>query len=271
MPTRRASPARIARSLEYRLRDALETVTGRRDPLVPPRRSRFVGPGDFRDVGDELLALLVREAGLRPGERVVDIGCGIGRLARPLTAYLEPTGSYAGFDVVAEGIDFCRAQITPRFPSFRFELADVANGTYNPDGSSDPAGFRFPYPDASFDLAAATSLFTHLTPGAAANYLSEAARVLAPGGRLVATFFVLDAEAAAAVRGGGAAHAFRHRIGPGAWAVDAGAPEEAVAYEPDWIERRLAEAGLEHRPHRPGAWRGGGGGATHQDLIVAHR
>lgn len=270
MPTHRVSPGRIARSLEYRLRDAFDTVTGHRDPLVPPRRSMFVGPGDFRDIGDELLALLVREGGLRPCDRVLDIGCGIGRLARPMTAYLDPSGSYAGFDVVAEGIEFCDTRITPRFPNFRFELADVANGTYNPGGSADPADFRFPYPDESFDVAAATSLFTHLAPNAAANYLHEAARVLVPGGRLVATFFVLDPAAAAAVERGTAMHAFRHRIGDGAWVVHGDAPEEAVAYEPAWLQRRLGDAGLDHKPHLHGAWRGQGGD-THQDLVVARR
>ena len=40
----------------------------------------------------------------QPGERVLDIGCGIGRMARPLTPYLTPPGAYDGFDINADGI-----------------------------------------------------------------------------------------------------------------------------------------------------------------------
>jgi SAM-dependent methyltransferase len=272
MSARRASAARIARSLDYRLRDALDAVTGRRDPLVPPRRSVFVGPGDFRAVGDELLGLLIDQAQLRPGERVLDVGCGIGRLARPLTGYLSATGSYAGFDVVPAGIEWCRERIESRFANFRFELADVRNATYNPDGGADPAAYRFPYPDGSFDLAAATSLFTHLTPAAAANYLRETARVLAPGGRLLATFFVLDDEARAAVANGSVDQRFPHLLDSGAWTSDPATPEQAVAYEPAWIERALTAAGLTPRlPLGGGSWCGRTAPLTYQDVVVADR
>jgi SAM-dependent methyltransferase len=272
MSSHRASPARIARSLDYRLRDALDTVMGRADPLVPPRRSAFVGPGDFRAVGDELLGLLIERAGLRSDERVLDVGCGIGRLARPLTGYLSPAGRYAGFDVVPAGITWCRDRIAPRFPGFRFELADVRNAAYNPAGATNAADYRFPYPDASFDLAAATSLFTHLPPAAAANYLRETARVLAPGGRLLATFFVLDDEARAALAEGRADHRFEHALDAGAWTADPATPERAVAYEPGWIERELTAAGLAPRtPFGPGSWCGRPAPLTYQDVVVADR
>ncbi len=272
MSTRRANPARIARSLDCRLRDALDTVAGRRDPLVPPRRAMFVGPGDFRAVGDELLGLLVDQAQLRPDERVLDVGCGIGRLARPLTGYLSPAGRYTGFDVVPAGIEWCRERIAPRFPNFRFELADVRNAAYNPGGDADAATYRFPYPDACFDLAAATSLFTHLTPAAAANYLRETARVLAPGGRLLATFFVLDDEARAALADGRADQRFPQPLDAGAWTGDPATPEHVVAYEPAWIEQALAAAGLTPRlPFGGGSWCGRAAARTYQDVVVADR
>ena len=269
MPTRRASPARIARSLEYRVLDAVDRLAGRRDALTPPRRSIFVGPGDFRAVGDEMLGHMVELAGLRPDSRVLDIGCGIGRLARPLAGHLSAAGSYAGFDVVPEGIDWCRRRIASRHPSFEFRLVDVRNGKYNPAGTDDPAGFRFPWPDADFDVAAATSVFTHLTEAAARNYLREAARVLRPGGRLLATFFVLDPEARELIAAGRADQGPFHES-DGVLVADPGAPEEAVGYEPDVLGERLEAAGLRLVSLHPGSWPGRAG-RSYQDLVVAER
>ncbi len=44
----------------------------------------------------------------------------------------------------------------------------------------------------SFDLIIATSIFTHLQPGAAQNYIFQCARFLETGGRLFATFYLLE-------------------------------------------------------------------------------
>src|SRR3954470_20703716 len=59
----------------------------------PPPELRFVGDGDFRAIGAEFLGLFARLGGLRPGDAVIDIGCGIGRMALPLTQYLDPASA----------------------------------------------------------------------------------------------------------------------------------------------------------------------------------
>src|SRR5437868_12657499 len=78
-------------------------LTGKTDPELPPLRLRFVGVGDFRTVGDELKELLIR-SGLKPSDRALDIGSGVGRVAIPLTRYLD-SGTYDGFDVVRRGVN----------------------------------------------------------------------------------------------------------------------------------------------------------------------
>src|SRR5438045_2098997 len=117
-------------------------LTGKSDPELPPLRLRFVGVGDFRDVGDELKALLVR-FGLKPTDRVLDIGSGVGRVAIPLTHYLDANGTYDGFDIVRRGVVWCRRHITRRHRNFRFQHVAVRRSAYRGRGTA-ASGFRFP-------------------------------------------------------------------------------------------------------------------------------
>ena len=219
-----------------------------------------VGAGDFAQVGEEFLGHLVELCGLRPGERVLDAGCGIGRLARPLSAYLGRGGSYAGFDVDAGAIAWCHEHYAD-VPGFAFAHADLRNRRYNPRGAADPLAFRFPYEDGAFDVAVMASLLTHLVAEEARHYLAEARRVLAPGGRLLASVFLLDGAAPAP------ALAFGAPVG-GMALADPSMPEEAVAYERAWLDGALDAAGLRLDAVHPGTWRGQAG-RSFQDLVVA--
>ena len=252
---------RATTSLRLRALDARDAVIGRADPLVPPRRLQFVGAGDFAAVGDEFLDHFRALGDLEPHHRVLDIGCGIGRMARPLTGFLDG-GTYDGFDVNREGIAWCAGRYAEH-PSFRFRAVDLFNTRYRPDAGEPAAGFRFPYADEAFDFVFATSVFTHLLTEESDRYLAESARVLAPGGRLFATFFLLDGDAPAPVLD-------FHPVDAVASVVDDAVPEEAVAFDAGWLRERLAAHGLALRAVEPGDWRGREG-LTYQDVVVAAR
>ncbi len=66
--------------------------------LLPPRWLSFVGRSDFRQTGDEFLGHSKELGGLEPGHRMLDAGCGIGRMANQLADY-PVGGSCEGFDV----------------------------------------------------------------------------------------------------------------------------------------------------------------------------
>jgi SAM-dependent methyltransferase len=253
--------------LRLRAADALDAALARRDPMIPPRRLQFVGNSDFRATGEEFRSHLHRFAQLGPQDRVLDIGCGIGRIARVLASELGPPGGrYDGFDVSATGIAWCRDHYRHTAVAFRFAHVDLHHPEYNPSGAGDAERFRFPYDDDSFDLAIATSVFTHLLDGPAEHYLSEAARVLAPGGRLFATWFVVDHERPP--EPGSAMIVFQPTAGA-ALVADPAHPQAAVAYPLQWIRGGVERAGLSLRePYQGGTWTGRAG-ASSQDILVA--
>lgn len=235
--------------------------------LAPPRGLSFVGRSDFEQTGREFLDHFTELGGLRPGDRVLDIGCGIGRMAIPLTDYLDG-GSYEGFDVGKEMIAWCRRNISPRFPAFAFTWSPVYNQKYNPFGEISAAEFRFPYGDDEFDFALATSLFTHLVPSDAEHYIEELGRVLRPGGTALLTFFLIVPESAAEIAAGRADFAFAHEL-EGALTTDPRQPEEAVAFRLDALSAMFDRAGLELAgPVHRGSWAGAPSPPSLQDIVV---
>jgi ubiquinone/menaquinone biosynthesis C-methylase UbiE len=242
----------------------------RRGPLTPPRHLAFVGGGDFEQTGRQFLGYFRELGGLEPGDRVLDVGCGIGRMAMPLTGYLEH-GSYAGFDVGREMVGWCQRNITPRWPNFEFTWASVYNGKYNPFGKQSGTEFRFPYEDSSFDFAFATSLFTHLLRDEAHNYLAETARVLKPGGTCLLTFFLLTLEAETEIAAGRSMMDFRHPIA-GGLTTDPAQPEQAVAFPVANLRATLDAVGLKVRePIHHGVWSNTPDALTLQDIVIAER
>jgi SAM-dependent methyltransferase len=191
-------------------------------------------------------------------------------MARPLTRYLDAEGSYEGFDVMAASIAWCREHITPRFPRFRFQHADVRNGFYNRIGTGSPEGYRFPYDDASFDFVYLASVFTHMLPAERDQYLDEIARVLKPGGTCFITCFLLTDESLALIRAGlSPTLPFSHRW-PGCRVHSREAPEAAVAYdESDMLAAHAARGLSLRRAPVYGSWCGRLDGLGYQDMLVS--
>jgi SAM-dependent methyltransferase len=260
-----------ARRIYHLPTDILDSMLGRRKPLTPPKGRIFFGGGDFDKIGEEYFRYFVELGDLKPDERVLDVGCGIGRMAVPLTGYLDDQGSYEGFDVFLEGIRWCQENITPKYPNFRFRVADIRNKEYNPGGSFAASEYEFPYEDESFDFVLLTSVFTHLLPDEVENYLSEIRRVLAPGGRCLASFFLLNEESLDSIRSGESTINFRHDFGEYR-TKDRDTPEAAIAYPEDYIRSLYAERGLGIvEPIHYGSWPGRRDFLSYQDVVVALR
>jgi SAM-dependent methyltransferase len=104
---------------------------------------------------------------LRPGQRLLDVGCGPGSITVDLAERVAP-GPVLGIDREPAVLDGARALAAERaLANVRFEPADV---------------YALPYPEGSFDVVYAHQLLQHLVDPVAA--LVEMRRVLAPGGLL---------------------------------------------------------------------------------------
>lgn len=162
--------------------DILDSKIGVRDRA--DLRSEFIR------VGEGIAESLRRRAGLAPDSEVLEVGCGLGRIARPLANYLT-TGAYCGIDVVKNSIEWCNAAYR-KFPNFHFIHADLFSTYYNPEGKLRAEEYRFPLEDDRFDIVWSSSLFTHLQLQVVDRYLEEMARVLKPGGHVWNTYLLLD-------------------------------------------------------------------------------
>lgn len=239
----------------------------------PPESLRFVGDGDFRAIGAEFLGHFLRYGRLEPADHVLDLGCGVGRMAVPLTQYLDPEhGAYDGVDVVPAGIAWCAARITPVYPRFSFHHLDLRNALYNPDGAVSVPDAGLPFEDARFDFVTATSVLTHLPPEDVAAYAREIARLLRPGGRCFLSLFLMNDAARRNLAAGTGRPAFRpDGEGPAHYA-DAKVPLAAVAYDEPALVDIFAAAGLVPAAAPAyGHWSGRADGGSFQDLCLFAR
>jgi ubiquinone/menaquinone biosynthesis C-methylase UbiE len=249
--------------------DTIDLLLGRRDELTPPRRLIFLASGVsdpkiFSTIGEEFLRYFIELGELKPNEKVLDVGCGCGRMAVPLTKYLGGEGSYEGIDIVPDSINWCKENVTPKHPNFRFQLADIYSEFYNPKGKYEVSNYRFPYENDSFDFIFLSSVLTHLLPQGTENYFSEIARVLKRNGRCLISFFLLNSESLKV------SHAeFGHD-----WGVyhtkSKRVPERGVAYDERFIRGLYEKYGMNiMEPIHYGSWCGRESSLSYQDIIIA--
>ena len=136
-------------------------------PIYDPMLAMFgrlwavLGSPDF---DDEILA----RAGIQPGHRVLDVGCGTGRLA--VRAQQEhPQATVVGFDPDPAALARARNKAQARGVQVRFDRAYAD---------------ALPYPDASFDRLLCSLMIRLLAGEERRNAFTEMRRVLTPTGSL---------------------------------------------------------------------------------------
>lgn len=243
--------------------DLFEGWTGKRAAMVPPKGMTFTGAGDFLLEGAKY-AEYFKRYGLTPDAHVLDVGCGLGRMAIPLTQYLSSSGSYLGFDIMPQAIKWCLQEITPRYSNFQFKLYQGGNDLYN---SKAQILSRFPAMKDEFHFAILTSVFSHLQPAETVFFLEELNRCLTSNGRVFATFFIYPDHIQAPLN-----PSFAFPFDYGHYCLMSNQVKGAnVAYQKSWLMAQIAANGFQIVEHLPGFWLTGQKKHEFQDILILQK
>jgi ubiquinone/menaquinone biosynthesis C-methylase UbiE len=111
---------------------------------------------------------LLGTAALRPGDRVLDVGCGTGVIARRAAEQVGPAGAVTAIDLSPEMIEVARATPAPVAPPIEWHTGDAVS---------------LPFPDGAYDVVLCQMALMFMENRVAA--VAEMRRVLKPGGRIV--------------------------------------------------------------------------------------
>ncbi|HET9162485.1 MAG TPA: class I SAM-dependent methyltransferase [Solirubrobacterales bacterium] len=214
---------------------------------LPPTWIRLGGHNfsddiDFLASAEQEIDRLEDGAGLRADSRLLDIGCGVGRLAIGLKRRYGTLSNYTGIDVDRARIRWCQKHID----ADAFVHLDLANARYNPSGAAINEHFRFDLPGQSVDVIYLFSVFSHMETDDVRAYLREFRRLLSPEGRGFLTAFLESGVPEMVVN-----PADYTPVG------DWSGPLHCVRYDRAFFEMLVADAGLtietfHHRSDRDG-------------------
>jgi ubiquinone/menaquinone biosynthesis C-methylase UbiE len=162
---------------------------------------------------------LLEAAGVQPGNRVLDIGCGPGYFARMLAEAVGPEGAVVGIDAAPEMIEYARRKAR-RLVNCKFETG---------------AAEALTFPDSSFDVVVSSLMMHHIPSELRLQAAREMRRVLRPGGVLLLSDFSIPEKGGwrlvASISGHNAAR-WRRRV----------TPLETLVAEADFTEMQSGDA-----------------------------
>lgn len=150
---------------------------------APRTEGRTIRWARLYDLGTTLLSFgrasalrrkTVELASIAPGERILDVGCGPGRLAILAGTLAGAGGEVCGIDPAPEMIELARRKAARAGVRVRFDVGVIET---------------LLHPDGYFDVVLSSLMLHHLPDELKRRGLSEVRRVLRPAGRFVAVDF----------------------------------------------------------------------------------
>src|SRR5512137_1179260 len=116
----------------------------------------------------------VELARLKPGDNVLEVGCGTGSLTLAAKRLVGPSGEVVGIDIASEMVAVATRKAARKSVVATFQVGNIAD---------------LAFPENRFDVVLCSFMIYHMPEDVRLRGLAEVHRVLKPGGHL----FILDA------------------------------------------------------------------------------
>jgi 2-polyprenyl-3-methyl-5-hydroxy-6-metoxy-1,4-benzoquinol methylase len=128
--------------------------------------------------------------------KIIDFGCGHGKLAPISVFFTHPNGEYLGIDIQENYINYCRHKYA-QLPRVKFHISKDYNPLYSPEqksavAASKPYGEDWPVTVSSIDVVIAVSVFTHLQEADAFGYVNKIYTILKPNALAMLTCHIVE-------------------------------------------------------------------------------
>jgi ubiquinone/menaquinone biosynthesis C-methylase UbiE len=117
-----------------------------------------------------LREMTVRLAQIKPGDSVLEVGCGTGSLTLAAKRQAGPSGRVAGIDIIPAMIELSQRKADQACAEITFQLGSIT---------------AIPFPDNQFDVVMGSFMIFHMSENTRQKGIAEIYRVLKPGGRLL--------------------------------------------------------------------------------------
>jgi SAM-dependent methyltransferase len=250
------------------------------DEIRRSEMNDWVGGADPEAVGEACSAILNHYLTINANSRVLDFGCGVGRVMLSVLKHKPEVGYLTGFDIMPQVIRFCDEHIASTFPRTKFELIQGNNDHYDQfiasAGASTPKSHALLLRDyaSAFTDVYAFSVFTHVEMADFLSLLRLLSNLLAPGGTLLFTAFLLTPYSRHSIQQGTTMFPLSGATTEDQGNVLIGNASDRlgfIAFDLRLVQQMVFEAGLiiTHMEH--GSWADAQFSASLQDVIVCRR
>jgi SAM-dependent methyltransferase len=252
------------------------------DEIRQSEMNDWVGGMDPETIGDACLAILARYVTINSNSRLLDFGCGVGRVLLSMLKHKPQVGHVTGLDILPQLITFCETHIASAFPQTRFELIQGRNEHYDRFLAMARAGTAKSHAQlqsehaAAFTAAYAFSVFTHVEVADFRSLLALLSNLLQPGGTLLFTAFLLTPYSRHSIQEGTTMFSLADAATEAQGNVLIGNVADRlsfIAFDLSLVEQMVFEAGLVLTHVEHGSWAGGNVyfSPSGQDVVVCRR